>query len=123
MKYLTPNDDTLQVLKFIPREYTNLCTLTLRDDQTNETTSYDVSAIRSGNYSVISEIINNLKEGHFYDLKIYNTQGVELNDLNIIYRDKVFSTDQSINQVSGNSYTINKDGYKSQGGNNDFIIL
>lgn len=123
MKYLLPNETLSQTIKFIPREYSNLCTLTLRDDQTNETISFDVSAIVDGNYNVITNVIDDLKEGHFYDLKIYKTQGEDLNDLNIIYRDKVFVTNQELSQVAGDSYTINKDGFKSQSGNNDFIIL
>jgi hypothetical protein len=44
-------------------------------------------------------------------------------DLDIIYRDKIFCTAQTINQTSGNKYSINKDEYVTKSANNDFIIL
>jgi len=48
---------------------------------------------------------------------------LEATDLDIIYRDKIFCTDQSTNQSNNEHYTVNKDVYKEQNGNNDFIIL
>ena len=48
---------------------------------------------------------------------------VNTTDLDIIYRDKIFCTAQSTNQSNNESYSVNKDEYKSKSGNNDFIIL
>ena len=48
---------------------------------------------------------------------------VKITDLDIIYRDKIFCTDQSTNQSNNEHYTVNKDVYKEESGNNDFIIL
>jgi len=120
MKHLLPITTT-QTIQIIPRVYSTTVTLKLRDDSTNETVTILPSAIKSGNYIELSNVYE-LKEGRFYDLKIYNGQGI-VTDLDIIYRDKIFCTEQTINQTANERYTINKDEYKEQSGNNDFIIL
>jgi len=120
MKHLLPITTT-QTIQIIPRVYSTTVTLKLRDDSTNETVTILPTAIKSGNYIELSNVYE-LKEGRFYDLKIFNGQGI-VTDLDIIYRDKIFCTEQTINQTANERYTINKDEYKEQSGNNDFIIL
>jgi hypothetical protein len=186
MKVLLPTSET-QTIKIIPRVYATSLIITLRDDSTNNIVSFSVpKAEIKNNYLEISNIFS-LKEGHYYDLKVYEIKGIykqfkervidsggtfednnclfnflevyELNlsynqfkdrvislggtfegntclsnfleadglvnpsDSNIIYRDKIFCTDQSTNQSNNEHYTVNKEVYKSKGGNNDFIIL
>jgi hypothetical protein len=153
MKHLLPTSD-LQTIKIIPRVYSTSVTISLRDDSTNNVVSFvlPTSEIK-GNYLELSNIFS-LKEGRFYDLKVYEIKGsykqfkervialggtfedntcllssleadglVNTTDLDIIYRDKVFCTAQSTNQSKNQSYSVNKDEYKSKSGNNDFIIL
>ena len=120
MKHLLPITTT-QTIQIIPRVYSTTVTLKLRDDSTNETVTILPTAIKSGNYIELSNVYE-LKEGRFYDLKIFNGQGI-VTDLDIIYRDKIFCTEQTINQTANERYRINKDEYKEQSGNNDFIIL
>jgi len=120
MKHLLPVT-TSQTIKIIPRVYSTTVTLKLRDDSTNETVTILPTAVNLKNYIELSNVYD-LKEGHFYDLKIYNGQGV-VTDLDIIYRDKIFCTTQSTNQTANEHYSVNKDEYKEQSGNNDFIIL
>jgi len=120
MKHLLPTTNT-QTLNIIPRVYSVSVTMKLRDDSTNQTVTILPTATKVGNYINLQNVFD-LKEGHFYDLKIYNGQGA-VTDLDIIYRDKIFCTDQSTNQSNNEHYTVNKDVYKEQNGNNDFIIL
>ena len=120
MKHLLPNNN-VQTIKIIPRIYATAITLTLRDDSTNDTKTILINGTKVGNYIQLSSVFE-LNEGRFYDLKIFNGQGV-VTDSDIIYRDKVFCTIQSTNQSNNEYYTINKDQYKEKGGNNDFIIL
>jgi len=153
MKHLLPTTNS-QTIKIIPRVYTTSIIISLRDDSTNNVVSFSLpkSEIKK-NYLELSNIFS-LKEGHFYDFKVYEIRGsyksfkdrvialggtfedntclltflqaeglVKTTDLDIIYRDKIFCTAQSTNQSNNQYYTVNKDVYKEQSGNNDFIIL
>lgn len=58
-----------------------------------------------------------LKEGHFYDLEIYNAD----NPKDVYFKDRVFVTAQTVEQLQGNYYEINKGEYKNvQTENEDF---
>lgn len=114
MKVLTTSNSN-QTLKFIPREYVTNITLKLRDDSTNEITTSAIASTTDKDYMVVNTIFD-LREGSFYDLTI-------LSGTNIIYKDKIFCTDQTIDQDTNNYYSVNKDEYVSKDGNNDFIVL
>ena len=89
----------------------------LRDDSTNTSTTYtSISTSTDKNYLVISHAFNPvLVEGRFYDLTIKEGS-------NIIYKDKIFCTDQTISDYSVNSgeYTIPTGDDKFD---NDYIII
>ena len=140
MKHLYP---TLaeQTIKIIPRDFGVNIVMSLRDDSTNKLEFlYPTNVIKNGNYLDITETFK-LTEGRFYDLKIFygsfekrveldngileglQCLGVDYDANDIIYRDKIFCTSQSTNRSNNEHYTVNKDEYKSKGGNNDFIIL
>jgi len=153
MKHLLPIS-TSQTIKIIPRVYATSVTIKLRDDSTNDEVSYILPlATINKNYLELSAIFN-LKEGSFYDVKVYQIKGsykdfkdrvialggtfedntcllsflesenlINTTDLDIIYRDKIFCTIQSTDQSNNEHYTVNKDEYKEQSSNNDFIIL
>ena len=115
MKHLTTSTDA-QIVKIIPRSYVSNATLKLRDDSTNTEVSYSVTPTTDGNYLVISNSYA-LVEGRFYDLTL-------LDGTEVIYKDKVFCTDQTISQPNNDYYTVNKDVYKSDTSfDNEFIIL
>lgn len=118
MKLLTPTTDE-QTIKIIPRVYASSVTLRLRDDSSDTSVDILVTGSKVGNYLELSTVFD-LKEGRFYDLKVYN--GAVAAE-NIIYRDKIFCTSQSTNQSNNEHYSVNKDVYVSKSGNNDFIIL
>lgn len=106
-----------QTLKIIPRSYASSVTMILRDDSTNTSTTYtSISTSTDKNYLVISQALNPvLVEGRFYDLTIKEGS-------NIIYKDKIFCTDQTISDYSVNSgeYTIPTGDDKFD---NDYIII
>jgi len=120
MKHLLPTSDA-QTIKIIPRVYSTSVTIKLRDDSTNNEVTILPTAIINKNYVELSNVYT-LTEGRFYDLKVYNGQG-STTEADIIYRDKIFCTAQSTSQSNNEHYTVNKDVYKEQSGNNDFIIL
>lgn len=101
MKVLNQGSST-QTLRIIPRSYPNSLTLSLRDDQTNVVVNY---TLNSG-FSVDNDylVINNtysLVENHFYDLTITDQNG------DVIYKDKIFCTDQNVDTYSPNVLSLN----------------
>jgi|TARA_R110000824_G_scaffold73361_3_gene186854 hypothetical protein len=128
-----------QTLSVIPREYSDSFTMTVRDDNTNVTKQYDItSASISNNYLTFDNIFNPiLVENRFFDLRLYidynfwntnysfwNLYEVKWNTddgQNIdIYNDKIFCTDQDVDQLNQNDYyKINKDQYTFYNGSDN----
>lgn len=153
MKVLSTSTNT-QTIKIIPRVYDTSVTIKLRDDSTNDEVSFVLpTAIIKKDYLELSAIFN-LKEGRFYDVKVYQIKGsyeefrervislggtfenntclltflesedlVNTTDLDIIYKDKIFCTSQTINQDTNDYYSVNKNEYVTKEGNNDYIVL
>lgn len=99
---------TSQTFKIIPRSYT-ADRMELKNETTGETTSYDITVTQTDYYAVISKIVT-LKEGNFYGLTVYD--GVD-----IIYKDKVFCTNQTVS-----TYSVNNNEYTNVTTDNEFII-
>ncbi len=105
-----------QTIKIIPRNYVTSATMKLRDDTANTEVSYSVSASTDKNYLQISQALS-LKEGRYYDLTI-------LDGSNVIYKDKVFCTAQTVNQANNDYYKINNGVFTTDTSfDNDFIVL
>jgi len=139
MKILTTSTGD-QTIRVIPRSYPDDLTIIVRDDSTNTETTYVLDSMEwensdeewqavemnwndAGGYYEENDylVITNqyaLTEGRFYDLTLKN----ELNE--IIYKDKLFCTDQTIDESTNNYYTVNKDEYTVENTyDNDYIIL
>ena len=115
MIHLTTSTDA-QTVKIIPRSYASNVSMILRDDSTNAEVTYSVSTTTDKNYLVLSQALE-LVEGRFYDLTI--KEGAD-----IIYKDKVFCTDQTIDQDANDYYSVNENEYVSDASyDNDYIIL
>jgi hypothetical protein len=132
-----------QAFEIIPREYGSQFTLSITDDSTNVTQIYEVSnAITSGNYLTFSQAFSPvLVEGHFYDLELYtdpnfwNTNyflwevynefwNVDTTNIVDIFKDKIFCTDQEIDQMDNLYYNINQGQYITDNSyNNDYIVI
>lgn len=106
-----------QTLKVIPRSYASSVSMILRDDSTNTSTTYSsISTSTDKNYLVVSQALSPvLVEGRFYDLTIKEGS-------NVIYKDKVFCTDQAVA-----SYSVNNNEYTIPTGDdvhdNDYIVI
>ncbi len=78
----------------------------------------DDPLIRSNEY-MLESAINQLKEDRFYTLRFKRNS-----DSEVLYKDKLFVTNQTISQVNGNLYSINNGEYvEQQTSNNDYIVL
>tara|TARA_R110000868_G_scaffold358339_2_gene620053 strand:+ start:291 stop:659 length:369 start_codon:yes stop_codon:yes gene_type:complete len=107
-----------QTLSVIPREYFDSFTMTIRDDSTNVTNQYDITgAVNLDNYLTFDNIFNPiLVEGRFYDIQLFTDSSKSEN----IYNDKIFCTDQDIDQLNENNYyQINKDQYTFYNGSDN----
>jgi hypothetical protein len=104
---------TPQVLSFIPREYLNIVNYTLTNESTNVTTSFtNIDAVTNGAYLELTEVFD-LKEGVFYNYDITNP-----NDNDLLYRGRIFCTNQDID-----TFSMNKDEYiEDDSKNNEYII-
>jgi hypothetical protein len=143
MKILTTSTEK-QEIKIIPREYPDNIVVTIRNENTNITTTigtfndgyaYYVRVIGDGGvyednilisdleyyrydkgYMIIRDVFN-LVENNFYNLTV--TNGTD-----VIYKDKIFCSDQTINQASNNYFSVNKDVYTEEATyDNDYIIV
>lgn len=115
-----------QTIQILPREYTTSIVLLLRDDSTNGKTYIELpTSVVNGNYLDITAIFT-LVEGRFYDLSVYKVELgyvlANLTELDIIYKDKIFCTAQSLDQNTNTYYSPNENEYVEQSANNDFII-
>lgn len=89
-----------QTFSFIPRG--SFDTMILTDDQTNTPVTVAIDSSTQGDYVNTITATFNLIEGHFYDLVLKN-------GTDIVYKDRIFCTDQNIVNFSVNNgeYTSN----------------
>lgn len=119
MIVLTSTTDA-QEIKVIPREYTTSdISAKLTDDITGDvSTPTESTYTRVGDYLKNDVAYSDLKEDRFYTFTIEKSTG------SIIYKDKVFVTNQTIDQLNDETYTINKNEYVEQEtSNNDYIVI
>jgi len=132
-----------QNLKVIPRTYGTQFTLSIRDDSTNVTQTYEITnATTSGNYLTFNQVFSPvLVEGHFYDLKLFsdpnfwNTNyflwelynefwNIDTTNIDTIFKDRIFCTDQEIDQMDNLYYNLNQGQYITDNSyNNDYIVI
>ena len=103
---------TGQTLKVIPRLFNSVNNIVVRDNSTNKSYTYTnintsfsvnnyMSIINQGSGYVDSSSNTILKEGRFYDLSVFGSSS------KLLYKDKIFVTNQTINQANNNYYDIN----------------
>lgn len=100
-----------QSISVIPRSYLSTFDLSIRDDSTNVEETYNITnAVISGNYLNFSNIFSPiLVENHFYDLKLTSNGEV-------IFKDRIFCTDQDIDQLNNDYYDLNSNEYLNYNG-------
>ena len=120
MKVLS-NTGASQTMKIIPREYVADATLEVTDDTTNSKTTYNLNNMTTSgdelNVAVAFSPV--LKEDTFYDMVLKNVTNGK-----VIYKDKIFCTNQSTNQAGNEHYTINDSVYTTDTSyDDDYIVL
>ena len=109
MIILTTENVTNQLLRFIPRSRI-FDSVKITDEQTNVTTIINSYTFEAGDYWCSLSAVFNLKENHFYTIEIKNEN-------TIVFRDKIFCTDQSTS-----SFSVNNAQYTSNSTQNTFIV-
>ena len=97
-----------QTFSFIPRDIPTSMVIT--DDQTNTPVTVAITSQAQGNYVHTLTATFALEEGHFYDLVLYK-------NTDIVYKDRIFCTDQNIV-----SFSVNNGQYTSNTTSNTFIV-
>ena len=142
MKILTTSTSA-QTLTFAPRLYPSEVIVSLRDSSTNTTTRTENVTLTQTNDKASISTTFSLKEGRFYDLSILEGVGALWNTYTTewqlatdnwesittseesIYLDKIFCTDQTVNQADNDYYTINSGQYTQTTSypDDDYIII
>lgn len=107
MIVLTTSTST-QTFSCIPRG--EFDTMILTDDQTNTPVTVDIDSSTQGDYVNTITATFELTEGHFYDLVL--KQGNT-----IVYKDRIFCTDQSVV-----NFSVNAGQYTSNTTSNTYIV-
>ena len=121
MKILTTSSSA-QNIDVIPRSFLSTYTLKVQDEAANdEIFNGSVSASSITNARRLSVTFSPiLKEGRFYTMTL-------LSGSDVVYKDKIFCTDQTINQANNNYYDINSGEYDfddtAASHSNDYIII
>lgn len=109
-----------QTFKVIPRDYTlTAFTMSIRDDSTNVTVTYNITGVTtSGNYRTFQNTFSPvLVSNHFYDMTLSN-------GTDVIFKDRIFCTDQTINQVDNDYYNLNEGQFTTDDSyNNEYIVV
>jgi hypothetical protein len=115
----------------IPREYVTNAFMSIQDDSTNVSVDYilipRVGAtgnilILNDTFAIFNSTYQNMVEGHFYNMTIYSDEA----KTNVIYRDRIFCTEQKVDIQTNPDYfyKLNKGVYQEYDGfNNDYIVL
>ena len=101
--------NTSQTFKCIPRYY-EADTVTLRNETTGEELEYNVTSVQTDYFLEVTATFD-VKENTFYTIKVFD-------GLEIVYRDRVFCTNQTISD-----YSVNDNEYITYQSDNDFIII
>jgi|TARA_B110000285_G_scaffold194235_1_gene223768 hypothetical protein len=129
---------TAQAFKIIPRSYAAEFTMSITDDSTNITVYYNITnAITDVNYLTFNQAFNPiLVEGHFYDIRLYSDYNFWNTNYQLwendnsfwnidrttdvtLFRERIFCTDQSIDQIEDEYYDLNLGVYKTFNAAND----
>tara|TARA_R110000765_G_scaffold251168_1_gene352610 strand:+ start:503 stop:859 length:357 start_codon:yes stop_codon:yes gene_type:complete len=117
MKILTTSAGA-QTVKIIPREYVSTATMEIKDDQTNTNTIYNISPTTVNDDLSIGVTFDPvLVEGHYYNMTIKNSSN------KVIFKDKVFCTNQTLNQNNNDYYTVNESVYTTDNTYDDDYIF
>jgi len=93
--------------------------MVIRDDSTNTSVTYNITGVTtSGNYRTFQNTFSPvLVSNHFYDMTL--SSGTD-----VIFKDRIFCTDQTINQVDNDYYNLNEGQFTTDDSyNNEYIVV
>jgi len=93
--------------------------MVIRDDSTNTSVTYNITGVTtSGNYRTFQNTFSPvLVSNHFYDMTL--SSGTD-----VIFKDRIFCTDQTINQVNNDYYNLNEGQFTTDDSyNNEYIVV
>ena len=99
-----------QTLKFIPREFPTTVAYSITNESTNVTvTATGITATRVDGYLQITEVFD-LKQGNYYNF--------DITDTNLIYRGRIYCTNQTIGDFTMDSGQYTEDTTRD----NEYVI-
>ncbi len=122
MQVITPTDDS--IMYFVPRAEYSSVTFTYTNVSTQMSVINTGSPTYTDNrmsYTITGAEKNSLKleQGQFVDVNIV---ALDNGEYKLLYRGRLFCTDQTIDQVNNDTYSVNKDVYTEHESTNDYII-
>lgn len=116
MKIITTSG--VKTFSVIPRTFINgAINVILTNEATRGVVNTTPTASTSGNYMLFTSDFGTLVENNYYTLEIKDGS-------NTIYKDKIFCTNQTIDQSSNDYYDGNKNKYTTEDSfDNDYIII
>lgn len=107
-----------KTFKVIPRQYVDgEVTLKLTNESTRAVVTVTATASTVRDYMSFNAVFGTLKKDVFYNMDVLISGAV-------VYKDKVFCTDQTIDQSSNDYYNINENEYTTENSyDNDYIII
>lgn len=106
---LNPDETAHQIKAYLRNE--NYQKSVLVEEQTNVKTEVVFNITAEQKHFILSTGVLPVKEGYFYVLKSYDTNGL------LIHKEKLFATNQTEN------YSVNKGAYKTAESTDDKIML
>ena len=107
-----------KTFKVIPRQYVDgQVTVRLTNESTKAVVSVTATASTVRDYMSFEAVFGTLTKDVFYNMDVLISGSV-------VYKDKLFCTDQTINQSNNDYYTINENEYTTENSyDNDYIII
>lgn len=87
--------EDVQTIRLIPKLEGVIDLLTLRNETTNETIEYNVTAYEDRFFILIEDIFD-LKQNNFYELKAFSNG-------ELVHNDRIFCTNQDVDDFSVNN--------------------
>lgn len=126
MNVISPSGDS--AIEVIPRKQYTYVSVAFTNVSTNKSQTIAVSPTYSDNSVTFTmtgavKTTIKLKKGEFVNINVYGTDTNGQTPDKLMYRGRLFTTDQSINQITNQTYSVNKDTYTENQSDNDYIII
>ena len=122
----TTGASTIEVIPRLEKAYVSVIYTNVSTDKIVRTLNRDAVYTDNALSFIVTaqdKIDIDVKEGTFVNIEIYGADSLVANPDKLMYRGRMFVTDQTINQVADDTYSINENTYTETESQNDYIIL